>query len=48
MQVRADAFSAFNHVTLNNPQTDVTSATFGRILGVGGARSMQMNARLTF
>jgi hypothetical protein len=48
LQVRADAFSAFNHPMLGNPQTDTTSATFGRILGVGGARSMQMNAKLTF
>ena len=47
-QVRADAFSAFNHVSLGNPQMDVTSATFGRILAVGGSRGMQMNARFTF
>ncbi|MCX6633970.1 MAG: TonB-dependent receptor [Acidobacteria bacterium] len=48
LQIRADAFSAFNHPTLGNPQTEVTSATFGRILSVGGSRTMQMNARLTF
>jgi hypothetical protein len=48
LQVRADAFSAFNIVTLGNPQTDLTSATFGRILNVGGSRTMQMNARFTF
>ena len=33
---------------LSDPQTDVASATFGRILGVGGTRGMQMNAKLTF
>ena len=48
LQIRADAFSAFNHPMLGNPQAEVTSATFGRILSVGGARNMQMNARLTF
>ena len=48
LKIRADAFSALNHPTLGGPQAEVTSATFGRILSVGGARSMQMNARLTF
>ena len=48
VQVRADAFNAFNHVNLSNPQLDVTAATFGRILGVGAARSMMLNAKLTF
>ncbi|MBI3210547.1 MAG: TonB-dependent receptor [Candidatus Solibacter usitatus] len=47
-QVKADAFSAFNHPLLGNPQTETTSATFGRILTVGGARSMQLSARMTF
>lgn len=48
LTLRGDAFNAFNHVNLGDPVTEITSATFGRILNVGAARSMQLNARLTF
>jgi hypothetical protein len=47
-QIRADAYNAFNHVNLGDPVTEITSATFGRILSVGGGRGMQMNARMRF
>jgi len=47
-QVRADAFNFLNKPILGNPQTEITSATFGRILNVGGSRAMQINTRLTF
>jgi hypothetical protein len=40
--------NAFNHVNLGDPQVDITRATFGRILGVGGPRSLQLRARLSF
>jgi len=46
--VRADAFNAFNHVNLGDPNTEITSATFGRITSAAAARGMQMNARMTF
>jgi hypothetical protein len=46
--VRADAFNAFNHVNLGSPNTEITSATFGRITTAGAARSMQMNVRFNF
>jgi hypothetical protein len=46
--VRADAFNALNHANLGSPNTEITSATFGRITSAANARSMQMNARLTF
>jgi len=48
LQLRGEGLNAFNHVNLGNPQADITRATFGRILGVGGGRSIQLRARLTF
>ena len=48
LTIRADAYNALNHVNLGSPNTELTSATFGRITSAAGARSMQMNARLTF
>lgn len=48
LMVRADTFNSFNHVNLGDPDTEITSSTFGRITGAAGARGMQMNARITF
>lgn len=48
VQLRGEALNAFNHVNLGNPQADITRATFGRILGVGGPRSIQLRARFSF
>ena len=48
LQIRAEAFNAFNIVNLGGPITDVNNANFGRILAVGDARRMQLNARFTF
>jgi len=48
LQFRADAFNAFNHVNLASPINDLTQSTFGRILGAGEARSMQIGARFIF
>lgn len=48
VQVRADAFNAFNHVNLGNPVTEITSATFGRILSFSAGRTMMLNAKLNF
>jgi hypothetical protein len=48
LMVRADAFNSLNHVNLGGPNAEITSATFGRITSAAGARSMQMNARVTF
>ncbi len=47
-QIRGEAFNAFNTVNLSTPITDLTNASFGRILAVGEARRMQLNARFTF
>jgi len=48
LQIRADMFNGFNHVNLGNPDTGITSSSFGRIQGVGQERRMQLNARLSF
>ncbi|MCS7025071.1 MAG: TonB-dependent receptor [Bryobacteraceae bacterium] len=46
--VRAEAFSVLNHPLLGNPVTDLTRPTFGRILGMGGTRTMQLQGRFQF
>jgi hypothetical protein len=48
LQLRADMFNAMNHVNLTNPVTDITRRDFGRINSVGGPRTIQLAARLTF
>lgn len=48
LQFRAEAFNAFNTVNLGAPIADLNNAGFGRILTVGDARRMQLNARFTF
>jgi hypothetical protein len=48
LQIRADAFNAFNRVNYGNPVTAINSPDFGRLTSAAGWRSGQMNARLTF
>ena len=48
LQFRADAFNAFNHTNLSNPNTSIESPLFGRITGTRGARVIQLNARFSF
>jgi hypothetical protein len=56
LQFRAEAFNAFNHVNLNNPNTGFspnrqgvnTNALFGRISSALDARRLQLGLRLTF
>ena len=43
-----DAFNAFNRVNYSNPNTNITSPDFGRILSSTGARTAQLGARLSF
>ena len=39
VEFRVEAFNLFNHPKWQNPVSDVTSATFGRTLGVGDGRN---------
>jgi hypothetical protein len=48
LEVRLDAFNAFNHVNYNNPNTNITSPDFGKILTAVGPRTAQLSARLSF
>jgi hypothetical protein len=47
LQFRTDAFSAFNHPLPQQPQSTIaTTATFGAITGWGGARTLQLSAKI--
>jgi outer membrane receptor protein involved in Fe transport len=48
LQFRAEAFNAFNNVNLNNPVSNITSTTVGRITSSDPARVMQFGLRMTF
>jgi hypothetical protein len=48
LQIRADAFNAFNHVNYANPVSSITSPDFGKLTSAPGWRTGQLNARLTF
>jgi hypothetical protein len=46
--IRADAFNALNHVNLNAPSLDLSSATFGQSTSTLSPRQFQFGARLDF
>jgi hypothetical protein len=48
LQIRAEAFNAFNRVNLNGISSNMNSTTFGRVTGTGLARRFQFGARLSF
>ncbi len=48
VQVRIEAFNAFNWVNLNPPNTSQNSANFGRITAAGNPRVMQGALRFSF
>jgi hypothetical protein len=45
-QLRAEAFSAFNHFNLGSPDTSLQSGNVGRITGGSGTRNIQLAAKL--
>jgi hypothetical protein len=48
-QFRAEIFNFLNHANLNNPSTDPTSATFGRITSKDNSRrDIQLSLRYVF
>jgi hypothetical protein len=48
LQLRGEMYNSFNHVNYGNPDTNVNSATFGRILGAASPRLIQVAARIQF
>jgi outer membrane receptor protein involved in Fe transport len=48
LQVRLESFNVFNWRQYNNPNTTVTSPTFGQITSVQSTRTGQIGLRLTF
>jgi hypothetical protein len=45
-QLRCEAFSAFNHLNLGSPNTNITSGTVGTITSGSGTRTIQVAAKL--
>ena len=46
LQLRGEAFNAFNQVNFGNPVTNVSSSAFGRIRSAGDPRIMQIALKL--
>jgi len=48
VQIRLEAFNAFNWVNLNNPTGNTNSANFGRVTGARGMRVVQLGLKWMF
>jgi hypothetical protein len=48
MELRCESFSVTNTAQFNNPNGDVSNANYGYITGAGGARGMQLGAKISF
>ena len=46
LQLRGEFFNAFDQVNFNNPVTNLSSTTFGRITGSGGGRVVQVATKV--
>ena len=46
LQLRGEFFNLFDEVNFNNPQTNISAATFGRITGTGPGRVAQVAMKL--
>jgi hypothetical protein len=46
LQLRGEFFNAFNQVNFNNPNTTLSSSTFGRISGAASGRVIQLAAKI--
>ncbi|HEX4947649.1 MAG TPA: TonB-dependent receptor [Blastocatellia bacterium] len=47
-QVRLDAFNALNHTNYTGVRTTITAGDFGRLISTAGARTVQINGRISF
>jgi hypothetical protein len=48
LQLRVEAFNFPNHPNLDGAQSNPTNADFGRVLGKGGNRNLQLGAKFMF
>jgi hypothetical protein len=48
LQVRGEFFNAFNQVNYSAPVGSLNNANFGRIIGAGGGREIQLAAKINF
>jgi len=51
LQLRLEAYNAFNHTNFGNPNANVDSGNFGRITGIRSftnSRLVQLGAKFTF
>ena len=48
LELRFEFFNLFNHPEFSNPDTNITSPTFGQILNTADPRIIQLAGRLTF
>jgi hypothetical protein len=48
LQFRGEFFNLFNRANFNNPTSSVTSSSFGRILGAGDPRIVQLGLKFVF
>jgi hypothetical protein len=48
LQIRADSFNALNHTNLTGLVTEITNARFGQLTSTGGARTIQLNGRVSW
>jgi hypothetical protein len=48
VQLRIEAFNAFNQTNLNNPVSTVNSTTFGRVTSARSMRVVQLGVKFVF
>jgi hypothetical protein len=48
LQFRAEFFNVFNHANFNNPNSSVSSSSFGRITGAADPRIVQFSLKFVF
>ena len=48
MEIRGESFSVTNTAQFSNPDTTVSDSNYGYITGAGGARGMQLGAKISF